>query len=623
MVNQLVDELRIYARQNGLSSGQLAKMLGAHKDTVKRWLTQGKTHEEPSPANATKIRSFLSAKESSSIRSYPPMFSESGAASGLMEQQAMEVSQKGGEKKVILTDESIKRLLLPYKIVMDSIHGDIKLTKLEVDIIDTREFQRLRTLKQLGTAYLVYPCAVHTRFEHSLGTLAEAVQIMQKINSNPQREEMVEPKAELLIRLVALLHDIAYVPFGHELEDEAHLLEKHEERYEQLLGPGTTIGDILVNNLGTEIAREVIQTLKATGEAEVERLRYPFASDIVLNTVCADLLDYLKRDNYFTGLNETFGKRFMDYLVITRVASSTGKPAKRLAIKLEKKGMLRRDVMSEIVQLLRARYSLGEKVYYHHTKQITAAMISKAVYLSGLYKNPAQLCKMGDEELITKMEESDIQALKSLASSLRKRDIFKAVYWVSFESAKYKQPELVETLYRDPDKRAGMEAEIALNCSIDPSDVIIYCPHSDMALKEAAVKVQWLDGITRPLNSIRDDPPRGEVDGIEAKHYALWRFCILLRASLIDRKGQELSDVCFHRWYMLNENPRYRIPGWDQSFKTLWQLGMEESLAAPEMEQLREVAHLDKSGPPQTVDGWRELLQNLRTQTAKHGTADS
>ena len=56
------------------------------------------------------------------------------------------------------------------KLIRDAVHGDIEMTALEVELMDTPEIQRLRGIRQLGTAYLVFPSAVHTRFEHSLGT---------------------------------------------------------------------------------------------------------------------------------------------------------------------------------------------------------------------------------------------------------------------------------------------------------------------------------------------------------------------------------------------------------------------------------------------------------------------
>ena len=90
--------------------------------------------------------------------------------------------------------------------IRDPIHGLIRLTDQEISIIDTPPFQRLRRIKQLALANLVYPGALHTRFEHSLGTLHTAARIMDTF----EIKEHVE-----VVRLAALLHDIGHGPFSH------------------------------------------------------------------------------------------------------------------------------------------------------------------------------------------------------------------------------------------------------------------------------------------------------------------------------------------------------------------------------------------------------------------------
>src|SRR6201981_2886946 len=97
------------------------------------------------------------------------------------------------------------------KLIRDAVHGDIEMGSLEVELMDTPEFQRLRGIKQLGTANLVFPSAVHTRFEHSLGTSWMAHRILQSI----RRNQDVSTEDETLIRVAALLHDITHIPFGH------------------------------------------------------------------------------------------------------------------------------------------------------------------------------------------------------------------------------------------------------------------------------------------------------------------------------------------------------------------------------------------------------------------------
>src|ERR1700751_2016130 len=93
------------------------------------------------------------------------------------------------------------------KLIRDAVHGDIEMDSLEVELMDTPEFQRLRGIKQLGTAYLVFPTAVHTRFEHSLGTSWMAHRIVEAI----RRTSSVSAEDENLIRVSALLHDIMHI----------------------------------------------------------------------------------------------------------------------------------------------------------------------------------------------------------------------------------------------------------------------------------------------------------------------------------------------------------------------------------------------------------------------------
>jgi len=623
----LLDKLKLTCKQLNLSRKQLANRLQVNRDTVDTWFSGGSTHAEPSAASIRRIEEFLNeVKRQGLITSYffpltnnEDAFVKKPDKSSVVQSEVNYIQKdekpvkRGGKLRAIANNS----ILLPYKTFTDCIHDDIALTAMEIEIIDTLQFQRLHTYKQLGTAYLTYPCAVHTRFEHSLGALAQAADMVYRINNNPQRDRDIGQEETVLIRLAALLHDIAYAPFGHELEDEASLIPPHETRYGEFLeSSGSKIGDIIKKYLDNDYFKELLNILKASKEEEINHLQYPYIADIVKNTICADLLDYLKRDNYFTGLKEAFGKRFMNYFVVTTIEDELGKGQHlRLAIKLEKKGIMRRDVLSEVIQLLRARYSLGEKVYYHHTKQVTSAMVSKAVYLSGYHQDIQQLCKWGDEDLLTELQQQNTSpAAKQIIEEFKCRNLYKPVYWVTFESARYKQHSLVKELHKNPDKRAEVEAQIAKDCSINPEDVIIYCPDSDMALKEAAVKVMWLDGTTKELSKIREDPPRGELQELNEKHYALWRFCVLLRGSLVDPKGQEISDTCFHQWQMVNENPRFSGVGPEQSLKTLLQFVEEEGLTGKQRRELQEITHLNKAGAPRTVEGWSSLRKQVRGQ---------
>src|SRR5690349_11421535 len=165
------------------------------------------------------------------------------------------------------------------KLIRDAVPEDIELGSLEVDLIDTPEFQRLRGIKQLGTAYLVFPSALHTRFEHSLGTSWMAYRLVHAV----RRTHPLNADEETLVRVAALLHDITHIPFGHTLEDERRVLPRHDK-------DEARVGYFLRNSsIGSILKREGIQ------EEVIEIIRggEDYASDIVGGAISADLLDYL------------------------------------------------------------------------------------------------------------------------------------------------------------------------------------------------------------------------------------------------------------------------------------------------------------------------------------------
>ncbi|MFT6082773.1 MAG: HD superfamily phosphohydrolase, partial [Planctomycetota bacterium] len=124
-------------------------------------------------------------------------------------------------------------------ILRDPVHGDIELTRDELRLVDTPEFQRLRGIKQLGSAALVYPGAVHTRFEHSIGTLHVCDRLLNACNKNASRDPVgchhVTDEERRILRAAALLHDVTHIPYGHNIEDQTGLLPRHDlpERFEK------------------------------------------------------------------------------------------------------------------------------------------------------------------------------------------------------------------------------------------------------------------------------------------------------------------------------------------------------------------------------------------------------
>ncbi|HMJ35616.1 MAG TPA: HD domain-containing protein [Baekduia sp.] len=318
-------------------------------------------------------------------------------------------------------------MLAPGKVITDPVHGDIHLNWLEVAVVDTHAFQRLRRVRQLGTTHLVYPGATHTRFSHSLGTVRVAQTLLDQILTQREGLHAVPDlfgewktaeaaslpdkiaEAVSLARLGGLLHDLCHVPIGHTIEDDLRILESHDENQERFghlwadvrEGVGARIR--AVSDWGAraaDIADQVDATVFAEGGELFEQLlpliiskrrvgeelvptlspaemKYPFVADLVGNTICADLLDYLVRDHLFTGLPARLGDRFISAFFV--VPTGRGPLSQRMALNIQRNGHERTDVVSELLKALRYRYELSERALYHHAKLCADAMLGEAL----------------------------------------------------------------------------------------------------------------------------------------------------------------------------------------------------------------------------------------------------
>lgn len=412
----------------------------------------------------------------------------------------------------------------PEKILRDPVHGDItiKIDK-ELEILDTPEIQRLRGIKQLGTANLVYPSAVHTRFEHSLGTFFLTQEMISAIEHQMDREIFSQEEKQL-IRMAALIHDVSHIPFGHTFEDERQIFERHDspDRFAWFLNQGKLAG--LIRNFGMTIPLSHILNRTAENRA---------MSDIIGGTVCADLLDYLARDSYFCGISNRYDARILKYFRIEN---------KELYIDCQKDGIIRQDVMSEVINLLRLRYFLSERVYFHHAKTASGAMISKAVELAvknGLKKR--DLYPLNDEGLLSMLEikYSHIKPIGDIIENLRARNLYKRSYIITRKIGSVRQQELISKYHLQHGAREEAETVLTRQLRLKEGDLILYCPGSEMSLKEAYVKVKTDRSAPRELSSLKIP----EIEVLLDKHRDLWKFYIFAAPGLKDRMKQ-ISLAC-------------------------------------------------------------------------------
>lgn len=197
---------------------------------------------------------------------------------------------------------------MSFKDYRDPLYGFIGVNDKEQSIIDSTAFQRLRHIKQLGTTFLVYPTANHTRFEHSLGTMEVATRLFDHIVNTGGAIDLlgwtrddVEYYRKLL-RCAALLHDVGHPPLSHASESLLPEGRGHEEyTYRIILDPEYGYS-VLDDELGTGGRQKVAEI--STGTAKDKN--GAFLSELLTGDLGADRLDYLIRDSYHLGV--AYGK---------------------------------------------------------------------------------------------------------------------------------------------------------------------------------------------------------------------------------------------------------------------------------------------------------------------------
>jgi len=439
-----------------------------------------------------------------------------------------------------------------YSVLRDPVHGDIYLTHEELRVLDTRAMQRLRGVKQLGMAHLVYPGAVHTRFDHSIGVLHMAGRMIEAIRRNAEispRECLgIGEEEERIIRIAALIHDVTHIPFGHNIEDQTGLFRRHDSahRFHLALDEATELGRVL-EALG--IRRDVLNTLLAAQGEEGGEEVPPYWSQILADTISCDILDYLQRDAYFTGLSLSVDQRVANYFRIDR---RTG----NLYVDLAKRELLREDILSEAVRLLEARYYFSERVYYHHAKVAAGALMARAVELAC----HADLVREEDfydqtdasvvdllERRAERAETPTRRRIRHLLGCLRTRRLPKRVcVFPRYANADVQDDIVARTFSPGAHiERAAIEervTDLVRFATGREVEFLVYCPAAHMQLKEAQTHVLWPgQKEIRPLSHYAEEVPR--LADLERSYRDLWKFYCFADASEPEllRKIQEIA----------------------------------------------------------------------------------
>ena len=257
---------------------------------------------------------------------------------------------------------------------------DVPLTPRVRQIIDTTEFHRLTRISQLGLVGLVYPAAIHTRFEHSLGVYRLALLYLKQLAHDERFARLIDTaEAEVLI-VAALLHDLGHWPFCHPIEDiQLAGVPTHELFANSLLLEGE-IADTLRDDWGIS-PRDIVSLLsEKPGDARSRMFR-----SILSGPIDIDKMDYLVRDSLHAGV--PYGLNFdRQRLIGSLTVNEAGD-----GLAITDKGRTAAEMM------VFSRYVMFSEVYWHHTVRAATAMLQRAFYdlygqldLDGLFRMTEQ-----------------------------------------------------------------------------------------------------------------------------------------------------------------------------------------------------------------------------------------
>ncbi len=523
------------------------------------------------------------------------------------------------------------------------VHQFVEYSEREVEIIDHPAFQRLFEIQQLGQTNLVFRGATHKRGEHSLGTVETVSMLVSAIAKNCERRhdqrsgwEIGPPINHLeegFVRLSALLHDIGHLAAGHTIEDELGLLPAHDEdeRLNMVLDRDTwggrrlgdsPIGETLRQRIdrlygsdadavglrvvdssmtASEILLQIISKDAESVEADEYLSDFEFRvgvlRDLVGNTLCADLLDYLHRDWHYIGKPRFFDERLLHYVEVRSRQDETSKASEsQVVVNLEsgKPGRYRSDAVTAILDVLEGRYQLWEVALLHRTKTGAASMMERAIAelaadLGYFGEDEALQSELEGEILETIFEATDRDLYRLLSRDLsttplgprlegKGSSVADDLLWRLSQRVLHKQigffstrdPEIARSVSRRlaPSKESANGAvtksirlqaaryrleslrQLELDFSIEPGSLTMYCSPFGMGRKLAEVKVLHGGNVTELHKLDSHDMISGGHLGAQLKRFdGLWRAALFASPETVDKlianDLQELMEQAF------------------------------------------------------------------------------
>lgn len=352
------------------------------------------------------------------------------------------------------------------KIIRDPLWNTIRLDSTAVRIVDTPPFQRLRYIRQLGLAHLVYPGASHTRFDHALGVYHLTVTALRLLRERGPEDPAAWEGAER-VPYAALLHDIGHFAFSHALEE---------------LEPGRRPGDH--EEVGARFFRgpELRAALEPLGEGAADEILALIRGDsglplqgLVSGSLDLDKMEYLRRDALFCGV--PYGQVDVDRL-LQGIDLLQDPASGRWEVGVQEKAV------SALESLLFARYQMFRNVYWHHAVRAATALYKRIVEEAvgaGLVSRE-ELVGPTDEELLYELgiraRGADGAAARRIAHqwlpALRERRLPKRA--VELTAADLAEINLPAWVRGDSAAKRSHEDALAAEMGLEPGEVVIDFP---------------------------------------------------------------------------------------------------------------------------------------------------
>ncbi len=344
--------------------------------------------------------------------------------------------------------------------ILDPIHGFIHLNSKERAVVDSRPFQRLRHIHQLGLSYLVYPGATHRRFEHSLGVMKLADQVFDVITKDENLSDDIRDafgelqdreRWKTTVRMAALCHDMGHTPLSHATEP--------------LLPPGTDHEDVTYDIISHDDLKSLWRGLGIYGEdiAKLaigpEKLNHQeftpweiILSDIITGDFFGvDRMDYLLRDSHHLGV--TYG-RFDHDRVIQSLRLLATPPEEEYSsgpiLGIEEGGLGAAEGMSL------ARYFMYSQVYMHpicRIYEIHLREFMKDYLQDGHYPDDLEaILSLTDNQINAALADAALDQEKSGHQSARiitTHDHYRLIYERDDTLDQERIEESTETIFRD------------------------------------------------------------------------------------------------------------------------------------------------------------------------------